>query len=95
MRRRNSGLLRSGSARGRYAPEGAYPVIGRSINYRFGSFHALSDAALLHLLPKNVSPAQVRCALTAVMKRQLGMPETDPFWASPYREWTAKKAWNG
>ena len=131
---------------GRYAaelermisPEGTYPVIGRSINYRFGSMHALSDAALLHLLPENVSPAQVRCALTAVITRQIGMPrtftpdgwlrsgyagsqirmaetyintgslylctaaflplglpETDPFWESPYRDWTAKKAWNG
>lgn len=27
------------------SPEGSYPVIGRSITYRFGSFHALADAA--------------------------------------------------
>ena len=65
-----------GTETGWISPEGAYPVIGRSINYRFGSFHALSDAALLHLLPKNVSPAQVRCALTAVISRQLAMPHT-------------------
>lgn len=58
------------------SPEGSYPVIGRSIVYRFGSFHALSDAALLHILPANVSPAQVRCALTAVIKRQLSQPNT-------------------
>ena len=58
------------------SPEGTYPVIGRSINYRFGSFHALADAALLHLLPQNVSPAQVRCALTAVIGRQLSRPMT-------------------
>ncbi len=58
------------------SPEGSYPVTGRSIVYRFGSFHALSDAAYLHLLPADVSPAQVRCALTAVIKRQLAQPRT-------------------
>ena len=69
---------------GRYAaqlermisPEGTYPVIGRSIAYRFGSFHALSDAAFLHLLPADIDPAQVRCGLTAVISRQAGMPGT-------------------
>ncbi len=61
------------------SPEGSYPVTGRSIVYRFGSFHALADAALLHILPANVSPAQVRCALTAVIQRQLAQPRTfDP-----------------
>ncbi len=58
------------------SPEGCYPVTGRSIVYRFGSFHALADAALLHILPANVSPAQVRCALTAVIRRQLSQPRT-------------------
>ena len=69
---------------GRYAaelermisPEGTYPVIGRSIAYRFGSFHALADAAFLHLLPDNLSPAQVRCGLTSVISRQLSAPGT-------------------
>lgn len=58
------------------SPEGTYPVIGRSIVYRFGSLHALSDAAWLHLLPRDVSPAQVRCALTSVINRQLSQPRT-------------------
>ena len=58
------------------SPEGSYPVTGRSITYRFGAFHALSDAALLHLLPQDLSPAAVRCALTAVIKRQLSQPRT-------------------
>jgi hypothetical protein len=58
------------------SPEGSYPVIGRSIVYRFGSFHALADAAWLHILPADVSPAQVRCALTAVIQRQLSQPRT-------------------
>ena len=58
------------------SPEGSYPVTGRSIVYRFGSFHALADAAYLHLLPKDVIPAQVRCGLTAVINRQLSLPWT-------------------
>ena len=58
------------------SPEGTYPVIGRSIAYRMGSFHALADAAWLHMLPAEVSPAQVRCGLTAVMKRQFSRPHT-------------------
>jgi hypothetical protein len=57
------------------SPEGTYPVVGRSIAYRFGVFHALSHAALLHILPENVKPAQVRCALSAVIRRQLSSPE--------------------
>lgn len=58
------------------SPEGSYPAIGRSITYRFGSFHALSDAALLHLLPTHLNPSQVRCALTSVINRQLSQPNT-------------------
>lgn len=56
------------------SPEGTYPAVGRSITYRFGAFHALSQAALLHWLPSNVAPAQVRCALTAVITRQMKSP---------------------
>ena len=69
---------------GRYAaqmerlisPEGTYPALGRSITYRFGSFHALSDAALLHLLPAQLNPTQVRCALSEVITRQLSEMNT-------------------
>lgn len=58
------------------SPEGAYPVIGRSIVYRTGAFHALEHAALLHKLPLSIKPAQVRCALTSVIKRQFAAPHT-------------------
>lgn len=58
------------------SPEGTYPVIGRSIAYRIGSFHALADAAWLHILPAELNPAQVRCGLTAVMERQFSQPHT-------------------
>lgn len=51
------------------SPEGSFPAFGRSVTYRLGAFQSLTHAALIHQLPEPVSPAQVRCALTAVMKR--------------------------
>lgn len=51
------------------SPEGSFPAFGRSVTYRLGAFQALTHAALIHQLPEGVSPAQVRCALTTVMKR--------------------------
>lgn len=56
------------------SPEGTFPAIGRSICYRFGAFHALSQAVLLRILPGRVKPAQVRCALTAVIRNQFKSP---------------------
>lgn len=58
------------------SPEGTYPPIGRSISYRFGAFQLLSKIAQMHALPEGVKPAQVRCALFAVIKRQIEMPGT-------------------
>jgi hypothetical protein len=58
------------------APDGSFPAIGRSIAYRFGAFHLLAQAALRHALPDGVSPAQVRAALTAVIRRTLDAPGT-------------------
>ncbi|MFT3822547.1 MAG: DUF2264 domain-containing protein [Chitinophagaceae bacterium] len=51
------------------APDGSYPAFGRSITYRTAAFQALAQTALMEKLPEHVSPAQVRCALTAVMHR--------------------------
>jgi hypothetical protein len=53
------------------APDGSYPVLGRSITYRCGAFHLLADIALRGALPTAVSPEQTRCALAAVMDRTL------------------------
>ncbi len=53
------------------APDGTFPPIGRSLAYRFGSFHHLALMALWDNLPAEIAPAQVRCALTAVMDRTL------------------------
>jgi hypothetical protein len=51
------------------SPEGTYPAIGRSLAYRYGAFQHLAEIALRRQLPEGVHPAQVRCALTAVMSR--------------------------
>ena len=51
------------------AADGSYPPIGRSITYRTGSFHHLANMALQHQLPGQLTPAQVRCALTSVIKK--------------------------
>ena len=53
------------------APDGSFPVIGRSLCYRCGAFHALAYAAWQNLLPSELPPAQVRCALDAVIHRTL------------------------
>jgi hypothetical protein len=58
------------------APDGSFPAIGRSIAYRFGAFHLLAQMALRHKLPDGVSPAQVRGALTAVIRRSIDAPGT-------------------
>lgn len=56
------------------SPEGSFPVFGRSMTYRMGVFHVLSLLALQNELPENVSAAQVRAALTCVMKRMFADP---------------------
>ncbi|MEA4936386.1 MAG: DUF2264 domain-containing protein [Paludibacter sp.] len=58
------------------SPEGTYPVVGRSLAYRFGAFQALSDAAYRKLLPGSIDPAQVRCGLSAIINRQINAPGT-------------------
>jgi len=58
------------------APDGSFPAIGRSIAYRCGAFHLLAQVALRRTLPEGVSPAQVRGALTAVIRRSLEAPDT-------------------
>ena len=58
------------------APDGSFPLIGRSITYRCGAFHGLALAALRHGLPAELPPAQARAALTAVIRRTLEAPGT-------------------
>jgi len=49
--------------------DGSFPATGRSIVYRAGAFHHLADMAFRQKLPENISAAQVRCALTAVLRK--------------------------
>jgi hypothetical protein len=63
-------MQRYASFQERYiSPEGTFPVFGRSSTYRVGAFQPLAKLALDQALPKEIAPAQVRCALTAIMKR--------------------------
>lgn len=58
------------------SPEGTFPPLGRSLAYRFGAFQTLAQMALLDQLPADLAPAQVRCALTAVLQRMIDAPGT-------------------
>ena len=58
------------------APDGSFPAIGRSLAYRCGAFHLLAAMALRRALPEGVSPAQVRGALTAAIRKTLEAPDT-------------------
>jgi hypothetical protein len=56
--------------------DGSFPITGRSITYRGGAFHHLANMALQQQLPKELLPEQIRCALTAVIKKTLDAPQT-------------------
>ena len=51
------------------APDGSYPIVGRSIAYRMGIFHGLALCAYDKCLGESPTYAQVRCSLTAVLKK--------------------------
>lgn len=57
-------------------PDGTFPPLGRSLTYRFGVFHALALLALQHQLPAGLSPAVVRCAMSAALHRTMRAPGT-------------------
>lgn len=56
------------------APDGTFPSLGRSTTYRFGAFQTLAQIAMKQELPQHVSPAQVRCAMTAVIRKMMEAP---------------------
>jgi hypothetical protein len=58
------------------SPEGTFPAIGRSLAYRFGAFQLLSQVSLRQELDDSIEPAQVRGALTAVIRRMIEAPGT-------------------
>lgn len=53
------------------APDATFPCVGRSATYRFGALHALAQISLMRELPEEVKPAQVRCAMTAVIRKMI------------------------
>ena len=58
------------------APDGSYPVWGRSVSYRSAAFQVLGATALFHRLPETLKPGQVRSAMTAMLKRLFEQPGT-------------------
>jgi hypothetical protein len=56
--------------------DGSFPVTGRSITYRGGAFHHLADMAARKQLPASLHAAQVRGALTAIIKKTIDAPTT-------------------
>ena len=51
------------------SPEGTLPVFGRSIPYRSGALQSLAWIALNKQLPNPLSAAQVRCGISAVLRK--------------------------
>lgn len=58
------------------APDGSYPVLGRSVSYRSAAFQVLGACALFRRLPQSLKPGQVRGAMTAMLKRLFEQPGT-------------------
>jgi hypothetical protein len=58
------------------APDGSYPLVGRSLTYRCGAFHLLADIALRRQLPAPATPGSTRAALSAVIRRTLDATDT-------------------
>lgn len=58
------------------APDGSFAAFGRSLAYRCGAFQLLAQVALQKNLPPELSDAQVRSAMTAVIHRTMDAPGT-------------------
>lgn len=58
------------------SPEGTFPAVGRSLAYRFGALQGLAHIALQEKLPEFIKPAQVRSAMSLVIKRMIEAPGT-------------------
>ena len=58
------------------AADGSYPIVGRSICYRFGAFQMLAQNALQNNLG-GLEPETVRCALTAVIRKVMSYDNFD------------------
>jgi hypothetical protein len=52
-------------------PDGTFPSLGRSVTYRFGTMQLLAQISLVRELPAPIQPAQVRSALSAVVRKMI------------------------
>ena len=57
-------------------PDGSFAAFGRSLAYRCGAFQLLAQVVLQKQLPPELTPGQVRSALTAVIRRTMDAPGT-------------------
>lgn len=57
-------------------PDGSFAAFGRSLAYRCGAFQLLAQVSLHKQLPAELTAAQVRSALTAVIHRTMDAPGT-------------------
>ncbi|MDF2595484.1 MAG: hypothetical protein K0R69_1825 [Clostridia bacterium] len=55
-------------------PDGSFNSVGRSITYRMGAFHHLAAMAWHQDLPEEITPGQIRGALTKVIEKCLKAP---------------------
>lgn len=58
------------------SPEATFPAIGRSLAYRFGAFQVLAQISLMEKLPVEITPGQVKNALSHVINRMIEAPGT-------------------
>lgn len=58
------------------SPEATYPIVGRSLAYRFGNMQALALVAQKKLLPVQIQEQQVRSLLYQMIKKQMEVPNT-------------------
>ena len=58
------------------APDGSYPVLGRSVSYRSAAFQVLGACVLFKKMPESLTLGQVRGAMTAMLKKVFEQPGT-------------------
>lgn len=57
-------------------PDGSFPIIGRSVTYRYGAFQLLAQVAWMDKLVEPLTPASVRGSLTRVFRKVTEAPGT-------------------
>lgn len=58
-------------------PDGTYPIIGRSITYRFGAFTPLVLSVYYNIVPTGLSEGQIKRGVKKVLKKTMEYPIFD------------------